>query len=61
MNNREMQDPQMPMSEEEYLAQVARDLPGGKPPRRAKAVLLLAAGTAIVFGALFVSRGMGLV
>ena len=61
MNNTEMQGPQMPMSEEEYLDQVARDMPGGKPPSRAKAMLLLAAGLVIVFGVLIVCRKLGLV
>ena len=61
MNNREIQGPQRPMSEEEYLAQVACDMPGGKPPSRIKSMLLLAVGAAIVFGALFVCRNLGLV
>ena len=62
MPNDEMQqDPQRPMSEEEYLAQVACDMPGGKPPSRAKSMLLLAVGIVLVLGALFVCRSMGLV
>ena len=61
MNNTEMQGPQMPMSEAEYLDQVARDMPGGKPPSRAKSMLLLALGAALVFGILIVCRNMGLV
>ncbi|MBR3866286.1 MAG: hypothetical protein IKM54_00610 [Butyricicoccus sp.] len=61
MNNTEMQGPQMPMSEEEYLDQVAHDMPGGKPPSRAKAMLLLALGAALVFGILIVYRNLGLV
>ena len=61
MNNSEMQGPQLPMSEEEYLAQVACDMPGGKPPSRAKSMLLLAVGLVIVFGALIICRNMGLV
>ena len=61
MHNEEMQGPQMPMSEEEYLAQVACDMPGGKPPSRAKSMLLLALGAALVFGILIVCRNLGLV
>jgi hypothetical protein len=61
MNKSEMQGPQLPMSEEEYLAQVACDMPGGKPPSRAKSMLLLAVGLVIVFGALIICRNMGLV
>ena len=60
MYNEEMQNP-MPMSEEEYLAKVACDMPGGKPPSRAKSLLLLVVGAALVFGALVVCRSMGLV
>ena len=60
MHNEEVQNP-MPMSEEEYLAKVACDMPGGKPPSRAKSMLLLAVGAALVFGALYLCRSMGLV
>ena len=60
MHNEEMQNP-MPMSEEEYLAKVACDMPGGKPPSRAKSMLLLVVGVALVFGALLICRNMGLV
>ncbi|MBQ8143497.1 MAG: hypothetical protein IJ042_01720 [Butyricicoccus sp.] len=61
MHNEEMQGPQMPMSEEEDLAKVACDMPGGKPPSRAKSMLLLALGAALVFGILIVCRNFGLV
>ena len=61
MNNTEMQGPQRPMSEEEYLAQVACDMPGGKPPSRAKSMLLLAVGMVIIFAALILCRKFGLV
>ena len=60
MHNEEVQNP-MPMSEEEYLAKVACDMPGGKPPSRAKSMLLLVVGAALVFGALYLCRSMGLV
>lgn len=67
MHDEQMHGPQpaasqaseMPMTEEEYLAQVARDLPGGKPPSRAKSMLLLAVGAALIFGVLIVCRSMG--
>ena len=63
MHNEEMQGPlpQAPQTQEEYLAQVACDMPGGKPPSRAKSMLLLAVGAALIFGALIVCRNMGLV
>lgn len=50
-----------PMTQEEYLEQVACDMPGGKAPSRIKSILLLAGGAALIIAALLVCRALGLV
>ena len=47
------------MTEQEYLEQVSRDLPGGKPPSRFRSFLLLAAGSLLILGLLFFCRANG--
>ncbi|MGN0994740.1 MAG: hypothetical protein ACI4PD_06415 [Butyricicoccus sp.] len=50
-----------PMTQEEYLEQVACDMPGGKAPSRIKSILLLAGGAAALIAVLLVCRALGLV
>ncbi len=60
-NRVEMPYTDTPMTEEEYLAKVCCDMPGGKKPSRIKAIALLLCGSAVVFGALLLCRSMGIV
>ena len=50
-----------PMTQEEYLKQVACDMPGGKAPSLIKSILLLAGGAAALIAVLLVCRALGLV